>query len=83
MPGITLAHAHLISPAIAARRGEEQFFAHGPEAQQTDAEFALQTLRAILLELPFYGIADVSGNILKIRHTLFISRNALPIVFYA
>jgi len=57
--------------------------------RETDAKFALQTLCAILLELPFYRVADMGGHILKNSagrvhlaecpvHRLLSAKNAVP-----
>jgi hypothetical protein len=58
-------------------------FADSPKAQQADPEFTLQAGCAVSLHLPFDGIADVSGNILKIGLAVFIARNAIAIILYA
>src|SRR5204862_3965346 len=83
IPGLTFAHLHLIGATIGARRRKQQFFAYCPEAQQANAELALHSLRAILLELSFYRIADVSRHELKVWESVLVPRNPLSIVLDA
>src|SRR5207247_894336 len=40
----------------------------------------LQSLRALALELPLNGVANMSGHVLKIRQAPIVSRNATPVV---
>jgi len=67
----------------------QHFFANCPEAEKTDAKFALQTLCAILLELPFYRVArygwphieNSAGRVHLAEcpvHRLLSAKNAVP-----
>jgi hypothetical protein len=74
---------HLVSAAILARGGEEEFFADSPKAQEADAEFALHALSAVAFKLAFDGIANVSGYVLEVGEAIFVAGNARAIVFDA
>jgi len=77
---IASAHDHLIGMVVGADRGHRELFAHGPKAQETDAEFPLQTGRSVRLHPALDRIADVSGDVTKVGPPLRIARNALAVI---
>src|SRR5438270_6326177 len=44
---IAFAHLHLIGASIVAHRGQQQLFAHSPEAEQSDSELTLHALGTV------------------------------------
>ena len=79
-PAINSGTGCQLCPAIGAggRKGER--LANGPETQQPDAELALEPSRALRLEAPLNGVADVGGYVLEIRQAARTARNAFTVV---
>ena len=77
---IAFCHVHLVSLAIAPRRGHGELLTHRPEAEQAYAELALDAFGAVCLETTFDRIADVGAHVAKIRNALVISRYALTVI---
>ena len=80
---VALLQVHLKGASIRARRGQQKLFAQRPEAQQADAEFALQAARALHLQLALDGIADVRRHVVEIRLAVGIPAHALAVVLHA
>src|SRR3990172_9273937 len=55
---VAAAHAHLVQAPVRARGAHGELIAHRPEAQDPDAELALEPLRAFGLHAPFDRVAD-------------------------
>jgi len=71
----------LIGAMIGAGRGHNQGLADSPKAQQADAKLALHAGRVTLrLEVSFDRVANVGGNVLKIRQAVGRSRDAFPVI---
>src|SRR5580700_10136854 len=79
---IPFAHNHLIDPLIGTARSHRERIAHGPKAQQTDAKFPLQTPSAICLQASLDRVADMSRDVLEVRHPVRIAGNAVAIVLH-
>src|SRR6185437_5372544 len=78
-----LAQMHLPGAPVVRGGGQQQLFANRPETQQADAEFALQSGRAVRLQLPLDRIADMCGHVLKIGLAISVPAHALAVVFHA
>src|SRR5438067_939382 len=81
--GIAFAQMHLAGASIVTGGGQQQLFAERPEAQQSDAELALQSLRALRFQAALDGVADVCRHIVKIRLAIGVFAHTLTIVLDA
>jgi len=77
---VPFAHHHLIGAVVGTGRCHRDFVSQSPETQQPDAELTLQTGCASGLQPLFDGIADMGGDIMKIRPAIFAAWHALTIV---
>src|SRR5437868_8295588 len=80
---VSLGEMHLPGAAIVAGRGEQQILPERPEAQQADAELALQSPRALGFQLSLDGVADVGRHIVKVRSAVSIPAYALSVVLHS
>ena len=80
---VALAQMHLPGASVLAGRGQQKLFAQRPEAQQADAELALQSARALRFQPPLDGIADVRRHVVEIRFAVRIPAHALAVVLHA
>ena len=80
---VALLQVHLKGAPVVAGRGQQKLFPQRPEAQQADAEFALQAARALRLELALDGVADVGRHVVEIRLAVGIPAHALAVVLHA
>ncbi len=80
---VALAKVHLPGASVVARRSQQKIFAQRPEAQQADAELALQSLRSLRLEPPLDRIADVGGDVVEVRLAVGVPAHALAVVLHA
>ena len=80
---VAFAEMHLPGAPVVSRRGQQKVFTERPEAQETDAELALQSLRALRLELSLDGIADVSSHVVKVWLAVGVPAHALAVVLDA
>src|SRR5438105_8138551 len=80
---IAFAQMHLPRASIVAGGGKQQLFAQCPEAQEADAELALQSLRPLRLEAALDRVADVRRHIMKIRFAVDVPAHAFAVVLDA
>ena len=73
-------HGHLAERSVLARRGQRERLAERPEAEQTDAELALDTLRAVPLQLLLYRIANVGRDVPEVRPAEIVTRDSFTVV---
>jgi len=71
---------HLVGLAVGTGAGHGELLTDRPEAEQTNAELALDALGAVCLETSFDRIADVRAYIAKIRDAIVISGYTLPVI---
>jgi hypothetical protein len=77
---IAFTHAHFPCAAIRGGRGQYQFIAQSPEAEEPDAKLPLNP-RALARGKPaFDRIADVCGDILEIRQSFSCAGYPAPII---
>src|SRR5881296_853399 len=72
---------HPVTSAVAPRRSQYQLLAHGPEAQQTNAELALEPGSALSLETLLHRVANVRGDIFEVRNTDGVAPDAFSVIF--
>ena len=77
---VALAHDHLVGALVGAGRGHGELVAHRPEAEQADAEFALQAGAPVGLQPPLDRVADVGGDVAEIGPPLGVARHAVAVV---
>jgi hypothetical protein len=80
---IALAQMHLIDAAVGAGGRQQQLLAERPEAQEADAEFALQATRALRLQRALDRIADMRRDVLEVGLALGIPAHAFAVVPHA
>ena len=73
-------HGHLVHRAIRRRRTELEVLADCPEAQQADAELALDALSSIPLQAFLDRVADVRRHVAEVRHAGLIATNPFAII---
>src|SRR6266498_3858859 len=73
---------HLVGASVLTGRAQQKLFAQRPEAQQADAELALQSPRALRFQPPLDGVADVRGHVVEIRLAVRILADALTVVLH-
>jgi hypothetical protein len=73
-------HGHLKGPAVGALRYHGQLLSQAPEAQESDAEFAVHALPVMALKIPLEGIADMRGHVLKIGQAVLGRFQPIPVV---
>jgi len=78
--GLPAQHCHLVEPAIGTRGGHSQFLAQTPEAEQPDAEFAVNPLSLRPVEVPFHRIADVGGDVGEVGPAVVVGLHATAVV---
>src|SRR5262249_29928260 len=72
---ISLANHHLIGALIRARTGHGERLADGPEAEQSDAELALDPGDAALLEAALHRVANMRGDVPEVRPPIRVARH--------
>src|SRR6266852_3023077 len=80
---IAFAKLHLPGTAVVARRSQQKIFTQRPEAQETDAELTLQSLRTLRLQAPLDGVAHVGGDVVEVRLAVGVPAHALAVVLDA
>lgn len=74
MPGVALAHRHLVRALVGADRRHCQCVADGPSAQEADSELALQiTAKHLSFQLPIDRGVDMRRNVVDVRQALFVA----------
>src|SRR6266478_1077762 len=74
---------HLVGASVLTGRGQQKLLAQRPEAQQADAELALQSPHALRFQASLDRVAHVRGDIVEIRRAVRIPAHAFAIVLHA
>src|SRR5258705_2367478 len=77
---VAFSHDHLPCTTVCRCRCQRQFLSKSPKGKQADAELTLQSGGAFQLEPSLHGVANVCGDIAKVRLAVCIAGNALPVI---
>ena len=77
---VAFSHDHLPGTIVCARGCQRQFLSERPEGKQTNAELTLKSRSAFHLEPSLHRVANMCGDIAKVRPAVRSARNTLTVV---
>src|SRR5690606_34400703 len=80
VPGLAAEHRHLPPAAVRPGRGHPELLGPAPEAEQADAELAVNPLPLPGIEVPLHRVADVRGNVGEIRTPVAVGPHAVAVI---
>ena len=77
---VAFSHDHLPGTIVCPGRGQRQFLSQRPKGKQADAKLTLKSGGAFHLEPSLHGVANMCGDIAKVRPAVGIAGNALAVI---